>query len=58
VPGIRPQGLDDFMPPWDSGPERVTPRETLNYRTLVVRGRAAGYTYDTDPVGLVLDVAP
>lgn len=58
TPGIRPQGLDDFMPPWDTGPERVTPRETLNYRTLVVRGRPAGYTYDTDPVGLVLDVAP
>jgi hypothetical protein len=56
VPGNRPHGLDDPMPPWTALPELVRPRDMLDHTRIVVRGRPAGYTYDTDPVGLALDV--
>jgi hypothetical protein len=58
VPGLRPHGLRDPMPPWTSGAEVVTPADVLDHTRVVVRGRPAGYTYDTDPVGIVLDVGP
>jgi hypothetical protein len=58
VPGNRPHGLDDEMPPWNSGGERARPRDVLNHTTMTVRGRAAGYTYDTDPAVLALDLGP
>jgi hypothetical protein len=56
--GLRPHGLNDAMPPWTSGAEVVTAAEMLDHTRIVVRGRPAGYTYDTDPIGLTLDVSP
>ncbi|MDO8185479.1 tyrosinase family protein [Conexibacter sp. JD483] len=56
--GPRPHGLDDAMSPWLAAPERITPRDMLDHTRVTVRGRAAGYTYDTDPLGLAVNVAP
>lgn len=55
--GRRPHGLNDPMPPW-VGAELVTPAMVLDHTRLVVRGRPAGYTYDTDPLPLGLNVSP
>jgi hypothetical protein len=45
-PGNRPHGLNDAMPPWTTKPIDV-----LNHVAL-------GYTYDTDPVGVTVNVSP
>ncbi|SEG08636.1 tyrosinase family protein [Nitrosomonas ureae] len=50
-PGNRPHGLNDLMPPWIAPPEEVRPVNVLNHRPM-------GYSYDTDPVGLSINVAP
>lgn len=57
LPGNRPHGLNDPMPPWTAG-EIATPAQMLDHTRIVVRGRAAGYTYDTDPLVLGLNVGP
>lgn len=51
VPGNRPHGLNDLMPPWTAPPEEKRPIDMLNHTTL-------GYTYDTDPVGASINVSP
>jgi hypothetical protein len=56
--GLRPHGLNDAMPPWTSGAEVVHPSDMLNHTRLTVRGRPAGYTYDTDPPGVTVDESP
>lgn len=56
--GNRPQGLDDPMPPWDSAPEIVRPSAVLKHTDITIDGRSLGYTYDTDPPGLAIDVSP
>jgi hypothetical protein len=45
-PGNRPHGLNDAMPPW-----ATTPVDVLNHQTL-------GYSYDTDPPGVLISVTP
>jgi hypothetical protein len=44
--GNRPMGLNDPMPPWTTKPIDV-----LNHVSL-------GYSYDTDPVGVAVNVSP
>ena len=58
--GVRPHGLRDPMPPWipANGAEVVTPADMLDHTRIVVRGKPAGYTYDTDPIKVGLDVGP
>jgi len=51
VPGNRPHGLNDAMPPWTAAPELVRPVDVLNHPGL-------GYTYDTDPPGVAVNVGP
>jgi hypothetical protein len=51
VPGFRPHGLDDPMPPWTTGTEIITPRQMLNHT-------ARGYTYDTDPRRVSINITP
>jgi hypothetical protein len=56
VPGVasatpRPHGLNDEMPPWNTGAERKRPIDVLNHSAL-------GYTYDTDPPGASINVSP
>lgn len=50
-PGLRPHGLNDPMPPWTAAPEIKRPIDVLNHTTL-------GYTYDTDPVGVSINISP
>lgn len=49
--GTRPHGLNDLMPPWTAAPELVRPIDVLHHPTL-------GYTYDTDPPGVAVNVEP
>ena len=49
VGGNRPHGLNDPMPPWTAAPEVVRPIDVLNHTTF-------GYTYDTDPPGVAVNV--
>ena len=51
IPGNRPHGLTDPMPPWTAAPELQRPIDMLNHQAL-------GYTYDTDPVGAAINTAP
>jgi hypothetical protein len=51
APGTRPHGLNDAMPPWTAAPELVRPIDVLHHPSL-------GYTYDTDPPGVAVDVRP
>lgn len=56
VPGVgvstpRPHGLNDEMPPWNTGAERKKPIDVLNHTAL-------GYTYDSDPPGASINVSP
>lgn len=45
-PGNRPHGLNDAMPPWTT-----KPLDVLNHVAL-------GYSYDTDPIGVAVNVSP
>ena len=51
VPTPRPHGLNDEMPPWNTGAERKRPIDVLNHTAL-------GYTYDSDPPGASINVSP
>jgi hypothetical protein len=51
VPGNRPHGLNDPMPPWTAPPEVVRAIDVLNHTGM-------GYTYDTDPPGVAVNVGP
>lgn len=55
-PGNRAEGLRDFMPPWRDPPEQVRPIDVLNHTAITLNGRSLGYTYDTDPPGLSVNV--
>lgn len=57
-PGNRPEGLNEAMPPWTSPPELVRPVDVLNHTSITIGGRSLGYTYDTDPRGVSVDVNP
>ncbi len=46
IPGNRPQGLNDVLTPF-----AIRPIDVLNHTTL-------GYTYDTDPPGVAINVSP
>ena len=51
APGSRPHGLNDAMPPWTAAPEVKRPIDVLDHTSL-------GYTYDTDPPRVAVNVRP
>ena len=54
----RAEGLNDPMPPWNVPAETVRPIDVLNHTAITINGVSLGYTYDTDPPGVAVNVAP
>jgi tyrosinase len=48
---FKPHALTDHMPPWVSPPEQIRPVDMLNHQSL-------GYSYDTDPRSMRINVSP